>query len=51
MKGLYKFKGVGFYYIKEMTIFYSLVAKDKDTILAEYTEHSGNFQQLTHQLF
>ena len=40
-------KWVGFYYIKIMTIFYSLVAKDKDTILAEYTEHSGNFQQLT----
>lgn len=34
-----------------MTIFYALIAKEKDTILAEYTEHSGNFQQLTRQLF
>ena len=33
-----------------MSIQYSLVAKDKETVLAEYTEFSGNFQQLVRQL-
>lgn len=33
-----------------MSIQYSLIAKDKEVILAEYTEFSGNFQQLVRQL-
>jgi hypothetical protein len=33
-----------------MTIFYALLAKGKNIILAEYTEYSGNFQQYTMQL-
>ena len=33
-----------------MTIFYALVAKRKNIVLAEYTEYSGNFQQYTMQL-
>eukprot|EP00826_Nyctotherus_ovalis_P034159 TRINITY_DN2804_c0_g1_i6.p1 TRINITY_DN2804_c0_g1~~TRINITY_DN2804_c0_g1_i6.p1 ORF type:complete len:146 (+),score=4.44 TRINITY_DN2804_c0_g1_i6:77-514(+) len=34
----------------KMPIQYALIAKDKDTILAEYTDYSGNFQQLVRQL-
>ena len=33
-----------------MTIFYALLAKQKNIVLAEYTEYSGNFQQYTMQL-
>lgn len=33
-----------------MTIFYALLAKKKNIVLAEYTEYSGNFQQYTMQL-
>ena len=33
-----------------MTIFYALIAKGKNIILAEYTEYGGNFQQYTMQL-
>ena len=33
-----------------MSIQYSLIAKDRATMLAEYTEFSGNFQQLVRQL-
>lgn len=33
-----------------MSIQYALIAKNRDTILAEYTEFSGNFQQLVRQL-
>lgn len=33
-----------------MTIFYALIAKKKNIILADYTEYSGNFQQYTMQL-
>ena len=30
-----------------MTIFYSLIAKNYDLILSEYTDYTGNFQQIT----
>ena len=30
-----------------MSIFYALIAKNFDVILSEYTEHTGNFQQIT----
>ena len=30
-----------------MSIFYSLIARDYDIILSEYTEYLGNFQQIT----
>lgn len=30
-----------------MSIYYVLVAKKTDTILVDYTEYSGNFQQIT----
>ena len=30
-----------------MSIFYALIAKNYDLILSEYTEHTGNFQQIT----
>ena len=33
-----------------MSIQYALVAKDRETVLAEHTEFSGNFQQLVRQL-
>jgi hypothetical protein len=33
-----------------MSILYALVAKDRDIVLSEYTEFSGNFQQLIRQL-
>lgn len=33
-----------------MSVQYALVAKDKETVLAEYTEYSGNFQLLVKQL-
>lgn len=33
-----------------MSIQYAMIAKDKSTVLAEYTEFSGNFQQLARQL-
>lgn len=33
-----------------MTIFYALLAKQKNIILAEFTEYNGNFQQYTMQL-
>ena len=33
-----------------MSILYTLIAKDRDTVLSEYTEFSGNFQQLSRQL-
>lgn len=33
-----------------MTIFYALIAKKRNIILADYTEYSGNFQQYTMQL-
>ena len=34
-----------------MPIYYALVAKQKDVVLCEYTDYSGNFQQLAMQLF
>ena len=33
-----------------MTIFYALVSKQNNIVLAEFTEYSGNFQQYTVQL-
>ena len=33
-----------------MPIYYALVAKRSNIVLAEYTEYSGNFQQYTMQL-
>ena len=30
-----------------MTIFYSLIARNYDLILSEYTDYTGNFQQIT----
>lgn len=33
-----------------MPIYYCLIAKRNNIILAEYTEYSGNFQQYTMQL-
>ena len=30
-----------------MSIFYSLIAKNYDLILSEYTDYTGNFQQIT----
>ena len=33
-----------------MSIQYVMVAKDKNVVLAEYTDFSGNFQQLARQL-
>lgn len=33
-----------------MPIYYGLVAKRSNIILAEYTEYNGNFQQITMQL-
>ncbi len=33
-----------------MTIYYALIAKRRNIVLAEYTEYSGNFQQITMQL-
>ena len=33
-----------------MSILYSLISKDKDVVLTEYTEYSGNFQQITRAL-
>ena len=32
------------------SIVYGLVARDRNVILAEYTDFSGNFQQLVRQL-
>ena len=31
-------------------ILYALVGKDRDVVLAEFTDFSGNFQQLCRQL-
>ena len=33
-----------------MPIFYSLIAKNYDLILSEYTDYAGNFQQITRML-
>lgn len=33
-----------------MSIFYALIAKNYDLILSEYTEYTGNFQQITRML-
>ena len=33
-----------------MSIFYSLIAKDLDIVLCEYSEYNGNFQQITRTL-
>lgn len=34
-----------------MPIFYGLIVRDTKTVLCEYTSHTGNFQQVTRQLF
>ena len=34
-----------------MTIYYALVTRDNKTILSEYSDYSGNFQQTVRQLF
>ena len=36
--------------IQKMPIYYGLVAKRTNIILAEFTEYNGNFQQITMQL-
>lgn len=33
-----------------MSIFYALIAKNYDLILSEYTDYTGNFQQITRML-
>ena len=33
-----------------MSIFYALIAKNFDLILSEYTDYTGNFQQITRML-
>ena len=33
-----------------MSILYALISKDQDVVLTEYTEYSGNFQQITRAL-
>ena len=33
-----------------MSIIYSLIAKDKDRILCDYSEFTGNFEQITVKL-
>lgn len=33
-----------------MSIIYSLIAKDFGVVLSEYTEYSGNFQQITRMI-
>lgn len=30
-----------------MSILYALIAKEPDVVLCEYTDYSGNFQQIT----
>ena len=34
-----------------MTIIYSLIVREKKTVICEHTEYAGNFQQITRQLF
>ena len=34
-----------------MPIYYAVIVKKRDVVLCEYTDYSGNFQQLTRQLF
>ena len=36
--------------ILKMTLFYALIARNYDLIISEYTEYSGNFQQITRML-
>ena len=33
-----------------MTLFYALIARNYDLVISEYTEYSGNFQQITRML-
>ncbi len=33
-----------------MSIIYSLIAKDKDVILCDYSDYTGNFEQITLKL-
>ena len=33
-----------------MSILYSLISKDLGVVLSEYTEYSGNFQQITRMI-
>ena len=34
-----------------MPIFYALIVREKKTVLCEFTDYAGNFQQITRQLF
>ncbi len=34
-----------------MSIYYALVVRQQQTVLSEYTEYSGNFQQTVRELF
>lgn len=34
-----------------MTIFYALIVRERKTVLCEFTDYAGNFQQITRQLF
>ncbi len=33
-----------------MSIIYTLIARDKDVILCDYSEYTGNFEQITVKL-
>ena len=39
-----------YYYTLFMSILYSLISKDFGVVLSEYTEYSGNFQQITRMI-
>ena len=39
-----------YYYTLLMSILYSLISKDLGVVLSEYTEYSGNFQQITRMI-